>query len=106
MKKYIYSLCLIGVIIYSCTTQQTTKTATATTTETSTITASLSKEEMLKRGEDFYTQRCGRCHDLPEPSNFTVEDWKPIMASMAPKAKLNADETNWVLAYVNANAKK
>jgi len=35
-----------------------------------------------------------------------VEDWKPIMASMAPKAKLNADENNWVLAYVNANAKK
>jgi hypothetical protein len=28
------------------------------------------------------------------------------MDAMAPKAKLNAEETNWVLAYVNANAKK
>lgn len=102
MKKYIYSLCLAGAIIYSCTTQQTTQTAT----ETSAMTSGLSKEEMLKRGEDLYTQRCGRCHDLPKPSDFTVEDWKPIMASMAPKAKLNADETNWVLAYANANAKK
>ncbi|TDX84522.1 hypothetical protein [Epilithonimonas xixisoli] len=102
MKKYLYSVCLVGVIVYSCKTQQTT----TTTTETSTITANLTKEEMLKKGEDLFNLRCGRCHDLPKPSDFTVEDWKPIMASMAPKAKLNAEETNWVLAYVNANAKK
>lgn len=102
MKKYLYSLCLVGAIVYSCKTQQTT----TTTTETSTITANLTKEEMLKRGEDLYNLRCGKCHDLPKPSDFTVEDWKPIMASMAPKAKLNPEETNWVLAYVNANAKK
>lgn len=102
MKKYLYSLCLVGAIVYSCTTQQTTKTAT----ETSTVTANLSKEEMLKKGEDLFNLRCGRCHGLPKPEDFTVGDWKPIMASMAPKAKLNAEETNWVLAYVNANAKK
>lgn len=102
MKKYLYSLCLVGVIVYSCKTQQTT----TTTTETSTITANLTKEEMLKRGEDLYNLRCGKCHGLPKPADFTVKDWKPIMASMAPKAKLNAEETNWVLAYVNANAKK
>ena len=101
MKKYIYSLCLVGVIVYSCKTQQTT-----TATETSTATANLTNEEMLKKGADLLNLRCGRCHDLPKPSDFTVEDWKPIMASMAPKAKLNAEETNWVLAYVNANAKK
>ena len=101
MKKYIYSLCLVGVIVYSCKTQQTT-----TKTETSATTANLTNEEMLKKGADLFNLRCGRCHDLPKPSDFTVEDWKPIMASMAPKAKLNAEETNWVLAYVNANAKK
>ena len=101
MKKYIYSLCLVGVIVYSCKTQQTT-----TATETSTATANLTNEKKKKKGADLFNLRCGRCHDLPKPSDFTVEDWKPIMASMAPKAKLNAEETNWVLAYVNANAKK
>jgi len=54
----------------------------------------------------LYNLRCGGCHGLPTPSDFTVEDWKPIMAAMAPRAKLTAEETNWVLAYVNANAKK
>lgn len=103
MKKYIYSLCLVGVIVYSCKTQQTT---TTTTTETSAATANLSKEEMLKKGEDLFTLKCGKCHGLPSPSGFTAAQWKPIMERMAPKAKLNAEETNWILAYVNANAKK
>ena len=103
MKKYIYSLCLVGVIVYSCKTQQTT---TTTTTETSAATANLSKEEMLKKGEDLFTLKCGKCHGLPTPSEFKVDEWNPIMVRMAPKAKLNAEETNWLLAYVNANAKK
>ena len=101
MKKYIYSLCLVGVIVYSCKTQQTT-----TATETSTTTANLTNEEMLKKGADLFNLRCGRCHGLPSPADFTVAEWKPIIAAMAPKAKLNAEETNWVLAYVNAGAKK
>ena len=102
MKKYIYSLCLLGVIVYSCKTQQTI----SPTSETNSNIANLSNEEILKKGEDLYSLRCGRCHGLPTPSEYTVADWKPIMAAMAPKAKLTAEETNWVLAYVNANAKK
>jgi cytochrome c5 len=99
MKKYVYNLCLLGVIVYSCKTQTTTPTV-------STATANLTKEEMLKKGEDLFNLKCGRCHGLPSPSEFTIADWQPIMSRMAPKAKLNTDETNWVLAYVNANAKK
>jgi cytochrome c5 len=102
MKKYLYSLAFVGAIVYSCKTQQTT----STTTETNTATANLTKEEILKKGEDLFNLKCGRCHGLPSPSEHTVADWKPIMDAMAPKAKLNAEETNWVLAYVNANAKK
>lgn len=109
MKKYIYGLCLLGVIVYSCKTQQTSTPVSTTSTvpaTPSTATANLSKEEMLKKGEDLFNLKCGRCHGLPSPSEYTIADWQPIMAVMAPKAKLNAEETNWVLAYVNANAKK
>lgn len=95
-------MCLVGVIVYSCKTQQTI----SPTAETNSKIANLSNEEILKKGEDLYSLRCGRCHGLPTPSEYTVADWKPIMAAMAPKAKLTAEETNWVLAYVNANAKK
>ena len=95
-------MCLLGVIVYSCKTQQTI----SPTSETNSNIANLSNEEILKKGEDLYSLRCGRCHGLPTPSEFTVDEWKPIMVRMAPKAKLNAEETNRLLAYVNANAKK
>lgn len=102
MKKYIHSLCLMGVIVYSCKTQQTI----SPNAETNSTIAKLSNEEILKKGENLYSLRCGKCHGLPTPSEFTVDEWKPIMVRMAPKAKLDAEETNWLLAYVNANAKK
>lgn len=104
MKKYLYSLALVGAIVYSCRTQTTP--STPVTPQTPETPAMASNADILKKGEDLFSLRCGRCHDLPKPSDFTIEDWKPIMAAMAPKAKLNAEETNWVLAYVNANAKK
>jgi len=104
MKKYIYSLCLLGVIVYSCKTQQTNP--SVATTETSAPMAALTNEEMLKKGEDLFNLKCGRCHGLPSPADFTAADWKSIIASMAPKAKLSAEQSSWVLAYVSANAKK
>lgn len=91
----------MGVIVYSCKTQQTI----SPNAETNSTIAKLSNE-ILKKGENLYSLRCGKCHRLPTPSEFTVDEWKPIMVRMAPKAKLNAEETNRILAYVNANAKK
>lgn len=100
MKKYLYSLAVASAFIYSCSTRTTSPSVISTTTVT------LSKAEMMQKGQDIFTQRCGRCHDLPKPSEFTEPEWKPIMERMAPKAKLTPEENNWVLAYVNANSKK
>ncbi len=100
MKKYLYSLAFLGAVIYSCSTQTKTKTDAASTM------ASAAKAEDIRKGQDIFSQRCGRCHDLPAPSAFTTSEWKPILERMAPKAKLTADENSWVMAYVDANAKK
>lgn len=104
MKKYILSFCLIGAIVYSCKTQSAP--STSASPERPSAPAIAATSDALKQGQVLYAQRCARCHDLPAPSEFTASDWKPIMERMAPKAKLTAEETNWVLAYVNTNAKK
>ncbi len=96
MKKTIYALCFVGAIIYSCTTK---------TVATSTASINTSAEYVTK-GKTVFDQHCGKCHGLPEASDHTAEQWNKIIARMAPKAKLNPDETNWVLAYVTVNAKK
>lgn len=103
MKKYLYTLSLLGLIVYSCKTQTQT---TVAKTETASSTVSSSHKDVLVKGEELYNQRCGKCHELPAASAFTVEEWKPIMAAMIPKSELTTEEGNWVLAYANHNAKK
>ena len=57
-------------------------------------------------GGKIYEARCGKCHELHKPDEFTASEWPDILRSMAPKAKLNQSMKEMVMAYVTANAKK
>ena len=56
------------------------------------------------RGRIVMTNRCGRCHDRPEPQQFTAKRWSSIISLMAPRARLNRQNELNVLAYVTVNA--
>lgn len=108
MKKYIFTTAFALAILYSCTSQ------TGPVSNPSSVSkpASVGNPEVkpalntMALAESLYKTRCEKCHDLPVVANFTETEWKPIMDAMAPKAKLTDEEKNWVLAYVNSNAKK
>jgi mono/diheme cytochrome c family protein len=59
----------------------------------------------IEQGHTIYTTKCGKCHGLKNPADFTSAKWDGILKVMAPKAKLNDAETAQVAAYVKANAK-
>lgn len=56
-------------------------------------------------GKETYKAKCGRCHNLKDPEDYTASRWVKIIDWMAPKAKLNAAEKENVLAYVSFYAK-
>lgn len=60
----------------------------------------------LAVGKTLFTNRCGRCHGLPDPAAHHAENWESILLSMIPKAKLNQEQAVHVRAYVLANAGK
>lgn len=62
---------------------------------TKTITA-----EYLAQGKVVYDNSCGKCHDLPNPTDHNAQDWVGIMNSMAPKAKLNNEQHQMVYDYI------
>lgn len=56
--------------------------------------------ENLALGKTIFDNSCGRCHDLPKPSDHSAQDWVGIMNAMAPKAKLNDDQHSLVYNYI------
>ena len=62
--------------------------------------------ETIAAGKTLYEGKCGRCHDLKDPKIYSTDRWSTILKAMAPRARLNDEQTKEVTAYVMANAKK
>ena len=56
--------------------------------------------EYLVQGKVVFDNSCGKCHDLPNPTDHNAQDWVGIMNSMAPKAKLNEEQHQMVYDYI------
>ncbi len=57
-------------------------------------------------GRMVLMRRCDRCHGLPDAIQYTADRWESIVAVMAPKARLNRQQTFDVLSYLKAHARK
>ena len=57
----------------------------------------------LQQGHDLFQNTCGKCHKLPKPGSHSREEWIKILAMMAPKAKLNTEQSNLVYKHVVNN---
>ena len=56
-------------------------------------------------GKEIYESKCGSCHNLKKPSEYTFTEWNPIMNRMAKKADLDYLQKQNVLGYLKDNAK-
>jgi cytochrome c2 len=83
-----------------------TSEATIMTETTATDAISTKKEtKEVVAGKEVFKAKCGRCHELKAPENYTAAKWVKIVDWMAPKAKLDASEKENVLAYGSFYAK-
>lgn len=92
MKNIITVTSFIAIALTSCTP----KTATSSTPAG----PATSTADQIAQGKTIFENSCGRCHKLPDPTAFTSVQWVGIMNSMAPKAKLNDEQHQWVYDYV------
>lgn len=60
----------------------------------------------MAMGKVIFTNRCGRCHDLPMPDQYTAQRWEGILSYMIPRARLTDEQTVHVTAYLKTNAAK
>ncbi len=91
MKNIIVVAVLIGTgFLISCTPKTTPEAAGKKI-----ITA-----EYLAQGKTIFDNSCGKCHDLPNPTDHSAQDWVGIMNSMAPKSRLNEQQHEMVYDYI------
>lgn len=95
MKKRIVILSCIAVLLASCTPK-----ITSNTPATAPVGPTVSTAEQIAQGKTIFENACGRCHKLPDPASHNPVQWVGIMNSMAPKAKLNDEQHQWVYDYI------
>jgi cytochrome c5 len=59
----------------------------------------------LAAGQTLFNQKCGRCHALRKPEEFTARQWRGIMEIMGPRAKLDDAQKMQVLAFLKSKAR-
>lgn len=97
MKTKIVTVALIAIALYSCGGSK----SAAPMVEAK-------KVEMtpaLAEGKNLYESNCAKCHKLYSPSDFSKEDWRPIVSSMQKKARLNDEQGNSIYNYLISGAK-
>ncbi len=94
MKLRILSLAITGILIYSCSP----KVVPAVTEAKPIVVAALSPE--LAEGKNLYENNCAKCHKLYNPSDFTKEEWTPILLKMQKNAKIQDAEREKIYNYL------
>ena len=62
--------------------------------------------EKLKQGNRLYTRKCSSCHALHKPSQYTAQQWHPILIKMFERSKVRDSTTKALITdYLVAKSK-
>lgn len=122
MTKRSIAYIAVAAIVYSCASKQVapppaiapspeelkisqTIPREAVTSSVAVAPVTAAEGAMIAEGKVLYENNCARCHRLFGTKEFTREQWKPLVLSMQPKARLDDMETSKVIAYVTSESK-
>lgn len=105
--KRILSISVLAtfVLLLDSCSYKSTPTKTTVETKSSTTDKNYTVTSNSNYGKEIFESKCGSCHDLNKPSDYTFKEWNPIMNKMAKKADLDYMQKQNVLDYLKDNAK-
>jgi len=107
MKRiYLSSVVVFLTITFTLSCASKTTPTSTPSADVSVVSKPVISEVDILAGHQLFDQNCGRCHRLFSPTEFNEKRWVRIIDEMAPRARLNAEDKNKVLAFVLSNAKK
>lgn len=54
----------------------------------------------LMTGRKLYVEKCGGCHSLGVPGQYSVQEWDRIMEKMKTRAAVSEEEKNLMMRYL------
>lgn len=106
--KIISAVFFIGLLI-SCGTKSAVSTRTETNSKTEEVAVASKKEaktvvmtQALAEGKESYENNCAKCHRLFEATEYSKENWAPILVKMQMKAKLDDAQMASISNYIYA----
>ncbi len=54
----------------------------------------------LEEGKNLFENNCAKCHKLYNPSDFSAEEWTPIVLRMQKQAKIQDSEREKIYNYL------
>ena len=54
----------------------------------------------LMAGRKLYIERCGACHSLSTPKQYSAAEWEQIVEKMKARALLNEEEKTLVIRFL------
>ena len=62
--------------------------------------------DSLRQGRTLYVQRCGSCHLLKYPQDYTAGQWTKSVGEMRIRARLSQSDEQNILTYLRFYARK
>ena len=93
MKLKFIGLTVISLVVFACASKSAVATAPPPP-PAKVLTAEAAA------GKDLYQNNCAKCHKLFAPSEFSKEDWGPILVRMQPKARLDDSQMANISNYI------
>lgn len=60
--------------------------------------------EVWEEHEEFYYEMCTQCHAAPKVPHHSMTEWEALFEPMKGFAKLDAEESEYLLRYIKSNA--
>ncbi len=97
MKTEVLGLIGLATIVYSCASKPVVVAAPKEEVKVVILTAELAE------GKNLYENNCAKCHKLYESTDFSKEQWKPIVARMQKKAHLDDAQGSKIYDYLTSS---
>lgn len=106
MKKVVTGCILLMIVSIACSKKTLPEITSRTSEPEKPTSAKVDVVPNIKTGKIIFSNRCSRCHGLPEPSQYSAKRWETILSVMVPRAGLSKEQGIHVREYVLKNASK